>query len=348
MAGWVRCILIQCCALLVCAGSALGHDFGAMKVELRCSDRGMYTVTVTADLDHVPSSIRGDFPRQFQLNTAIFFDQVTQSLPAAIATAHVPLKVEAGSKTIELRCEGTIPHGAKTIAFQSDLDVGEYYLLYSREGKEGQETQWLDGKQRSREFVLDAAIVERSKAELFGQYTWLGFTHIIPLGADHILFVLCLYLLGTKFKALAMQVTAFTIAHSVSLALSMTGVVTLPSSIVEPLIAISIVYVALENIMVKEMPPQRLAVVFMFGLLHGLGFAGVLAELGMPREHFGLTLVGFNLGVELGQFAVIAAAFVLVGTWFSKKEWYRTRIIVPLSGAIALFALYLSIDRLFF
>jgi hypothetical protein len=117
---------------------------------------------------------------------------------------------------------------------------------------------------------------------------------------------------------------------------------------VEPLIATSIVYVAVENVLVKKLPPQRIAVVFMFGLLHGLGFAAVLQELGLPREHFGLTLVGFNLGVEVGQFAVISAAFLLIGVWFRKKEWYRSRIVVPISGAIAVFALYLSIDRLFF
>ena len=117
-----------------------------------------------------------------------------------------------------------------------------------------------------------------------------------------------LFLLGTRWRPLLLQVTLFTIAHSVTLGLSMLGIVSLPSSIVEPLIAFSIAYVAVENLFTTELSPWRGALVFLFGLLHGLGFAGVLGELGMPRGQFGLALVSFNVGVELGQLSVIALA----------------------------------------
>ncbi len=116
------------------------------------------------------------------------------------------------------------------------------------------------------------------------QYLSLGYTHILPKGLDHILFVLGLFLLSPRLRPMLLQVTAFTIAHSITLGLSIYGIVSLPSRIVEPLIALSIAYVAIENLVTRELKPWRLALVFMFGLLHGMGFAGVLRELGLPRD----------------------------------------------------------------
>ena len=125
----------------------------------------------------------------------------------------------------------------------------------------------------------------------------------------------------------------------------MLGIVSLPSSIVEPLIAFSIAYVAVENLFTTELSPWRGALVFLFGLLHGLGFAGVLGELGMPRGQFGLALVSFNVGVELGQLSVIALATLAVGWWrLSKLERYRRWVVVPVSLAIALVGLYWTAD----
>ena len=114
----------------------------------------------------------------------------------------------------------------------------------------------------------------------------------------------------------------------------------------EPLIALSIAYVAVENIFVSELKSRRVALVFAFGLLHGMGFAGVLQELGLPRSEFVTALVTFNLGVEAGQLAVIGAAFLLVGFHWSHRAWYRTRIVVPVSALIACLAVYWTIARL--
>jgi hypothetical protein len=163
----------------------------------------------------------------------------------------------------------------------------------------------------------------------------LGFTHILPKGLDHILFVLGLYLLSTKWKPLLVQVTSFTIAHSITLGLSMYGVVSLPPSIVEPLIALSIAYVAIENVVTSELHAWRPVVVFGFGLLHGMGFAGVLQEIGMPRSEFVTALISFNVGVELGQLAVITLAFALTGIWLRGKPWYRRGFVVPASQPVA-------------
>ncbi|MCR9277327.1 MAG: HupE/UreJ family protein [Pseudomonadaceae bacterium] len=145
-------------------------------------------------------------------------------------------------------------------------------------------------------------------------YLWLGVEHLV-FGIDHVLFVLALLLLIRAFKPLVLTITAFTIAHSITLALTVLGVVTLPSLPVEACIALSILFVAREIIVDN---PDTLArrkpwlIAFLFGLLHGFGFAGALAEIGLPDNALALALLLFNVGIELGQLAVIAAAFLLV------------------------------------
>jgi len=184
-----------------------------------------------------------------------------------------------------------------------------------------------------------------SAGQVFLDYIGIGFTHIVPKGLDHILFVVGLFLLSPRLKPLLIQITAFTVAHSVTLALAMLGVISLPASIVEPLIALSIVYIAIENLATNRLSPWRPFVVFGFGLLHGLGFAGVLTEFGLTPTHFVSGLIGFNVGVEAGQLAVVAACYALFGAWFSDKSWYRARVTMPMSLAIGCMAIWWVAER---
>ena len=179
-------------------------------------------------------------------------------------------------------------------------------------------------------------------------YIKLGFQHIIPLGIDHILFVLSLFLLSPKLKPVLLQATAFTIAHTVTLGLSMYQVINPPSYIVEPIIAISIVYVALENILSPNLKPTRIGIVFVFGLIHGMGFASVLSGLGLPEKSFLSSLLMFNVGVELGQISVILVAYFFLGKLFGEKPYYRKYIVIPISAVIFLIATYWTIERIFF
>ena len=179
-------------------------------------------------------------------------------------------------------------------------------------------------------------------------YLVLGFKHILPLGFDHILFVLSLFLLSPKLKPIIWQSTAFTIAHSVTLALAAYNVISPSPKIIEPLIALSILYVALENIFSPRLKPSRIGIVFLFGLVHGLGFAGALAEMGLPRNAYFISLVMFNVGVELGQLTIILAAWFLMAKWFAAKPFYRSRIVIPLSIIIACIAAFWTIQRIFF
>ena len=181
--------------------------------------------------------------------------------------------------------------------------------------------------------------------QTFFGYIPVGFDHILPKGLDHILFVLGLFFLSTQLRPLLWQVTAFTAAHTVTLALGALGYVSIPGSIVEPLIAASICFVAVENILSKGLSRWRPFVVFGFGLLHGLGFASVLGEFGLPENAFLPALIGFNVGVELGQLTVITIAFAMVGYWFGDKPWYRDRISIPASLVIAAVGAYWVVER---
>jgi hydrogenase/urease accessory protein HupE len=177
------------------------------------------------------------------------------------------------------------------------------------------------------------------------QYFGLGYTHILPKGLDHILFVIGIFLLSARWRSILLQVSTFTLAHSITLGLTMYGVVSLPARIVEPMIALSIAYVAIENLATSDLKPWRLALVFSFGLLHGMGFAGVLRDLGLPRSQFLTALLTFNAGVEAGQLSVIALAFIAVAYWRRSGLVYRRFIVQPASLAIAITGIYWTIQR---
>ena len=179
-------------------------------------------------------------------------------------------------------------------------------------------------------------------------YLKMGFQHIIPSGADHILFVMGLCLLSTNVKTILWQATAFTIAHSVTLALSMKNIVMAPSAVVEPVIALSILFVAIENLLLSELKSWRIVLVFIFGLIHGMGFASSLNEIGLPPGKFFTSILSFNAGVELGQVTIILAMFGLLIIPLRNKSWYRQRVVYTLSSLIALVALYWTVERIFF
>ncbi|MES2922703.1 MAG: HupE/UreJ family protein [Verrucomicrobiota bacterium] len=190
----------------------------------------------------------------------------------------------------------------------------------------------------------DGAVTAGNESSLLS-WTVQGFRHILPLGLDHICFILGLFLLQPKWKPLLWQTSAFTVAHSITLALVVLGVFTAPAKVVEPMIALSIAYVGIENLWVKELKPWRVALVFALGLLHGMGFASVMKELELPEGQVIEPLVGFNLGVELGQVTVLASAFA-VTVWFLNKPGFGVVRKVA-SGLIGAVGLYWTFERIF-
>ena len=192
--------------------------------------------------------------------------------------------------------------------------------------------------------------VEESTGAVFLRFVIEGFEHIIPKGLDHILFVLGLFFFSLAWRPLLAQITAFTLAHTVTLGLATLSIITIPAAqmwLVEALIAISIVYVAVENISCPKLGWWRILVVFVFGLLHGLGFASVLGDLGLAQGQFILSLIAFNIGVELGQLALIAVAFVLFALPLGRSAMYRPVVVIPGSLAIAFVGLWWVVERSF-
>lgn len=179
----------------------------------------------------------------------------------------------------------------------------------------------------------------------FLSYVKQGFLHILPEGLDHILFVLGLFLLCRAWRPILLQVTTFTVAHTITLALAALGYVSVNPSIVEPIIAASIVVVALENIFRPTYGKFRLLTVFVFGLIHGLGFAQRLIDNQIPAGSVASSLLGFNLGVEFGQLAVIGLA-VAATFWIKDEVKYRFFVVFPASALIALAGLFWAYQRL--
>jgi hydrogenase/urease accessory protein HupE len=240
---------------------------------------------------------------------------------------------------------GTIPAGARTLTFGDDLAAGTFALVV-HVGNSGAQTMWLEANTDSAPVSIVAPPPLLTPSEVAVRYFSLGFTHILPKGLDHILFVVGLFLLSTKWRSVLVQVSAFTLAHSITLGLTIYGVVSLPARVVEPMIALSIAYVAIENVVTTELKSWRVALVFSFGLLHGMGFAGVLRDLGLPRSDFLTALVTFNSGVEAGQLTVVVIAFMLVAYWRRNAISYRRLVAQPASMVIALTGLYWTIQRL--
>ena len=184
--------------------------------------------------------------------------------------------------------------------------------------------------------------------DTFLEYIPVGFTHILPKGLDHILFVLGLLFLTPKIYPLVLQISIFTLAHTITLAISALKIITISSKIVEPLIAASIIYIAVENFFNSSLTKYRSITIFFFGLLHGLGFALVLSDIGYQSSKLILNLISFNLGIEAAQIFIILFLYILLGIKFSNKKYYKYIFQVPVSLFIALVGIYWFFERINF
>ncbi|MBA3639009.1 MAG: HupE/UreJ family protein [Acidobacteria bacterium] len=341
------------------------HEIGTTRVSVVALDRSQFEIEVVTDATALlekmetiagePVSASTDvstLQRRLETLGPIFQRRVTVSFGGSavqptLRWSVAPPTATGGSPIATVRLTGDVPPAGGTLTWKYSWTFTSYSLT-DRRGGHAATTEWLEGDTSSSSLPVEAATAPESRLKLAARYVVLGFTHILPKGLDHVLFVLGIFLLSRRVRPILLQVTAFTVAHSITLALSIYGLVSLPSTIVEPAIALSIAYIAIENIVVKDLRPWRYALVFAFGLLHGLGFAGVLKDVGLPPSQFLTALFGFNVGVELGQLTVIGAAFLLVGFWFRDRIWYRARVVLPASVVIACAGLYWTLERLNF
>ena len=342
----------------VCAA----HELGTLQTTATFRRDGTYDVVVAIDREHLPSAfgatarlttrygdIRG-LPAGLPARVVSILAEVVDGSAITFDGRPAAPRVEwvegnPDSPLIAVLLTGRTQAAARAFTWSSSARLGSYLLTVRFEGDENSVREWMEGGETSRPIPLAVAVVPPTRWRVVAQYVALGFTHIVPRGSDHILFVLGIFLLSPRVKPVLLQVTAFTVAHTITLALTIYGVLSLKPSIVEPLIAFSIVFVAIENIATSQVKPWRIALVFGFGLVHGMGFAGVLGKLGLPRSDFPIALFSFNAGVELGQLAVLLAAYLLLRLPFKGDARYRRRVVVPASLAIAAVGLYWAVER---
>jgi hypothetical protein len=366
-------------AALLIASSAQAHLLNMTRMQAEFAADGEVTVTLSLDLMRATGSA-GNYYRLSRsadpLNDPelrLLFAQLAQAIQLDVDGTRMGLHVQHVTlpqlpesafhdplnwPMTEVKLRGEI--GAPTQHFraaQARFDTAfafeEPIAVTLRNAVDGRRmTRWLVAGQASPVFALHATD-ETPRSESQRQQSWaaildylrFGFEHILPRGLDHVLFVLGLYL-GTKsMRSLFLLVTIFTVAHSVTLILASFGAIRLPASIVEPAIALSIAWIGVENLFFRNTQLRRVILVFLFGLLHGLGFAAALAELGLPQRNFVAALISFNVGVELGQLAVVAGALLTVG-WFRQQTWYRGWIVLPCSAMVTLLALVWTVQRI--
>jgi hydrogenase/urease accessory protein HupE len=315
-------------AIFILFTAALGaHEIGTTRVTATFHQGRTYEIAIVTDAATLAEKVRfDDGGAQFRRRVRVMFG-------GAEVTPSVAYSATGSQATVRLT--GQVAPGAFTWSY--GWTFASYAFTVHRDG-ETAAAQWLEGGQIS----VPSAVASPTA----WRYLKLGYTHILPNGLDHMLFVLGIFLLSGRVRTILMQVSAFTVAHSITLGLSMYGLVSVSPKIVEPMIAVSIAYVAIENIFLKELKSWRVALVFGFGLLHGMGFAGALQDLGLPRSEFLTALLTFNIGVEAGQLSVIAIAFLAVGWTCAHRDWYRGRVVLPASAMIACTAVYWTVQRL--
>jgi hypothetical protein len=355
------------------AAPAAAHNLTVTDVLVVLSANGNYQVDVHCDLDALALGVdpsldalevmalyaqldEGEKARRVEALEPMFQRRIRLRFDGETAIPDVAFP-DVGTQIVErslvptvlgttARLTGRVPTGAKALTVAVSRGFPQPLLTVLDQRSLRGVSMPLGPGEESPPFPLDGTlgVTPESTPSVVGRYVVLGFEHILPKGLDHILFILGLFLLSARLRPLLLQVSAFTLAHTVTLALAATGVVALPARLVEPLIALSIAYVAIENLLTEKLHAWRPMLVFAFGLLHGLGFAGVLAELGFPADRLWPALLSFNVGVELGQLTVLALAFLSLGL-LRDKPWYRRRVVVPACVAIAALGLFWAVER---
>lgn len=338
------------------------HDLERTTVHLRVNADGTFTLRLAHDPawlllrmeTFAGESVTADNPaaRDARLRAlapqtierVVLFVDGHEVRPTSAEYTPAPANVPSGEFALaSYTLRGRMPASAQSMRWYYGMVIDPYPLTVELADGSSR-TEWIHGDAWSTPIALGGPFTRPPLLTRLREYIALGYTHILPKGLDHILFVIGLFLLSARWRPVLTQVTTFTIAHSITLGLSLYRIVSLPPRVVEPLIALSIAYVAIENLRTRKLTATRIALVFLFGLLHGMGFAGALTNLQLVRSDFATALFGFNVGVELGQISVILAVALLVG-WCRSRVWYHSRIVVPASLVIATVGAYWTIVR---
>jgi hypothetical protein len=381
-AAWRRGHLVHlawCAFAVALLGGATvhAHEIGTTRVSILFQEDRTYNVEIVTDaaalaeklhasaggslpLDTCPTCLQSVFARldqPFRQRVKLAFD--AQEVLPTTAYAVTPGTDALLPAVVTIRLTGRIPADARQVTWTYGWTFASYALTIQGAGSKEAVTEWLEGGQTSAPFALTLPTPPIDRLDTAWRYLALGFIHILPFGFDHILFLLALLLpavlwwengrwrpapaLRTVLLETTGIVTAFTLAHSLTLSLAVLGVVNLPSRLVESVIAFTVLLAALNNLF-PVVTTRRWALAFVLGLIHGFGFASVLWELGLPSDALALALACFNLGVEAGQLTIVA--MVLPLAFALRQTWLYRRLALPVgSAAVALLALIWCLER---
>ena len=373
--GFCLRVLVALAALAPTISFAVAHELTPAIGTLDFHDEGNFDLELSVNLEALIAAIGPQHENSSASPNAAEYDRLRALLPSDLEKEYatfqprlrdgISLTDNAGNRVVlkdgpvsiapvgdlsaqrlsSVRFSGRVPFAAKTLRWHYDPSFGPSVIRARIDGGEIFYSNYVLNGETSDEIDIQA-IALQSRTALIADYVRIGFHHIVPTGVDHILFVVGLFLLSPKLKPLLWQITCFTIAHSLTLALGGLGIIRLPASIVEPLIALSIVYVAAENLWTDRLNRSRPLVIFLFGLIHGVGFAGVLTDVGLNGVDFLLGLIAFNVGVEVGQLAIIAGCYLAIGLWFGEEAWYRRWVTVPASLVVAAIGAFWFVERI--
>ena len=352
------CLVVACC---LWASQAHAHEIGLSVVELRLEQEHL-NVQLTFAQSEVEALVAGekrisgsrspaapDFARTGLEALARTALEVTLD-ERLLRASEVAVQPEPNN-TIQFRLSFPISAGSRLgvrSTLPARLTSGHRQFLVVR-GKAGQTLaeRILDGRNNTFEGDLARLSASEARPGSFRQFLVLGVEHILT-GYDHVVFLLALLLAGGAFWNTAKIITSFTVAHSITLALAALDVTRIPSSVVEPLIAVSIVYVGVENLLRSDLR-WRWLLTFAFGLVHGFGFASVLRELGVGAAGVGVAvpLVSFNLGVELGQVSIMLLVLPLI--WKLRSQpFFVLRCVPACSLLVTMVGTYWLLQRTLF
>ena len=350
---------VACAAALVCglwATPAQAHPvpFSYLDLRLTASALEASLVVHTIDVAHElgidtpetlldPNAIGG---REAAIGALIAkrLRLEADGLPLVLAWTRV--ETLADRQALRLSAAVALPRAAGTVAVDGVLfpyDPNHRTFVNVYEGDDPTQAILDAGRTRFEYF----AGTRQGAVAVVRRFVPAGIHHIL-IGPDHILFLVGLLLLGGSFKRLALIVTGFTLAHSVTLSLAALGILRPPASLIEPAIALSIVFVGADNLLKKDGRDIRAWIAFGFGFIHGFGFANVLAEMDLPARALGWSLFSFNLGVEVGQLAIVGAVASVFGAIRSKSEIYGRRLAVAGSVLVMAAGTFWFTERILF
>ncbi len=338
------CVVLVSFAILFFARHACAHATGVSRGEYRASGtvlRALYVFSdaelaaafVELDVDHDGKLSPAEVEAGAQAFDVDLVDATHVSADDVPCAPHFDSVKINDTDAIEVRasfaCDRSIEHLTLDCEFLERFSTEHRHLGVI--ALDGRETSFVAARAQ---MIIEAdAAPESAQATSFLRMVGTGVRHILT-GYDHLAFLVGLLLLGGRARSLVGIVTAFTVAHSITLALAALRIVSLSPSFVEPAIALSIAYVGIENLFVSD-ASKRWRITFPFGLLHGFGFAGALTALDLPRAQLPTALFAFNLGVELGQLGVLAVVLPLV-MLARRGAWFRDRGVKALSVGIAI------------